>query len=55
MSVSTPILTTSSEIWAFAAVAETASARPAAAAAKSVFIVFFSLTFSLRVASTGAF
>src|SRR6187399_1725062 len=39
MSVRTPILTTSSEIWAFAAPPDTATARPAATAAASDFIV----------------
>src|ERR1700686_1233105 len=39
MSVSTPILTTSSEIWAFAAPLYAAKARPAANAAASDFMV----------------
>src|ERR1700761_8333275 len=46
MSVRTPILTTSSEICAFAAVADAARARPAATTAASDFIVFISLGFS---------
>src|ERR1700691_794438 len=49
MSVSTPILTTSSEICAFAAVPATASARPAATTAASDFMVLFSLVFLLRI------
>ena len=45
MSVSTPILTTSSEIWAFAAPPDAAKARPAATAAASDFIVSSPMAF----------
>src|ERR1700733_2994594 len=45
MSVRTPILTTSSEICAFAAPPHAATTRPAATAAANDFMMFFSLGF----------
>src|ERR1700744_1149927 len=53
MSVSTPSLTTSSEIWAWAAPVRAASARPAAAAVANSFM-FSSPGFLLRASVCGA-